>query len=150
MQEPVLEIINQNVVFLSPNDNVKTAASLMEKHNIGCLPVLHELKILGLLTDRDITIKCTSRGMNVSETQVSQIMTKDLVFINETSTVYEALKVMTLKKVMRLPVVSLKEKFLGIISFFDISCFHAGPEVSLAISSISEKNVKRKKDIKTM
>lgn len=142
--------MNQDIVSMSPNDDVKTAAFLMKKYNIGCVPILSDLKIIGLLTDRDIVVRCLYQNTNTSLIKVSQIMTTDLVFIKETDTISKALKVMTAKKVMRLPVISLFGSFSGIISFSDIASLHAGPEVALTISNIAKRNTRKNQNIKTM
>ena len=69
------EIITRNVETIGPETSVKEAAQRMRSLDVGSLPVCDGRRLLGMVTDRDITIRITSEGRDVNTTPVSEAMT---------------------------------------------------------------------------
>lgn len=115
------DIMTTNVVSVDQNDTVKRAAELMKQHGIGAVPVcMDNQKVIGILTDRDIVIRSIAVGKDVNTFVVRDIMTLNPVTVTPETDVHEAARIMSVKKVRRLPVVS-NDRLVGIVSLGDIS-----------------------------
>jgi predicted transcriptional regulator len=97
------------------------AARLMADEGIGDVIVVEEDtdRVVGIITDRDIAIRAVAEGMGPS-TKVADICSRDLVALEPTSTVREALELMKGLNVRRLPVVE-SDQALGVVSLGDLS-----------------------------
>ncbi len=136
MQETVRDIMSKNVVAVLPNDTAEDAAKLMSENDIGSVPVIASGKLEGLLTDRDIVIRCVSKGKTANSTKVSELMTPEVAFVTPEQSVHEAVSMMAAERVRRLPVV--KDGIVdGMVSLADIARIHSGPEIASALTEIS-------------
>ena len=61
----ISEIMTKDVISLSVDDTVEHAAELMKEYNIGSIPVNTEEKIVGIVTDRDIILRCVAEGKDI-------------------------------------------------------------------------------------
>lgn len=148
MQETVKDVMTKNVIALLPSDTVEEAAKLMSDNDIGSIPVISGGELKGILTDRDIVLRCVANGKCPSRVKVSDLMTTDISFITPDQTVHDAINLMAAEKVRRLPVIN-NGYVDGMISLADIARLHAGPEIARAISEISESDIGPANAIKT-
>lgn len=132
----VSEIMTTRVVSVEPGATVKDAAVLMNKHNIGSVPVVENGSIKGIVTDRDIVLRCVSAGRDPGTLHVSDICSNGAVSVQPGQSVSEALHLMSTEQVRRLPVTE-KGKLLGMVSLADIARERSGMELSQTISEIS-------------
>lgn len=116
----VKDIMTKSVASLNASDNVKRAAELMREHNIGALPVCEQEKIIGVVTDRDITLRNVADGQNAAQQKVRDIMTSTPIVINQEMDVREAANIMKERQVRRLPV-SENGNLVGIVSLGDFA-----------------------------
>lgn len=79
----VKDIMTHNVKVVSPGDTLEQAARKMEELNVGPLPVCEGNRVVGVLTDRDITVRATAAGCDPKTTLVSDTMSHDIVFCYE-------------------------------------------------------------------
>lgn len=86
----ISEVMTPNVRVVSPHDTLQFAAQLMEEIDLGLLPVTENEELIGTLTDRDITIRAVAQGLSPEETQVSEVMTSDALYVFEDQSVEEA------------------------------------------------------------
>ncbi len=139
MKETIKDIMSKNIIAVLPSDSVEDAAKLMSDHDIGSVPVISGGELKGLLTDRDIVIRCVSKGKSTTNTKVSELMTTDVAFVTPEHSIHDAISMMAAERVRRLPVV--KEGFVdGIVSLADIARIHSGPEIASALTEISGPN----------
>ena len=115
------EIITRDVETIGPETSVKEAAQRMRSLDVGSLPVCDGRRLLGMVTDRDITIRITSEGRDVNTTPVSEAMTPELAFVFEDDDVRQAAKVMKERQIRRLPVLDRGKNLVGIVSLGDLS-----------------------------
>jgi CBS domain-containing protein len=115
------EIITRNVETIGPETSVKEAAQRMRSLDVGSLPVCDGRRLLGMVTDRDITIRITSEGRDVNTTPVSEAMTPELAFVFEDDDVRQAAQVMKDRQIRRLPVLDRSKNLVGIVSLGDLS-----------------------------
>lgn len=134
----VRRIMNSNVVYLTPDDTAARAARLLERHNIGMLPICSkDGRLRGVVTDRDIAIRCIALDNPPEETRLREIMTRGVVTASPDDEVADAAKVMAAEQIRRLPVVE-NNRVIGMLSLADMAqrgSFHT--EVSSALAEIS-------------
>lgn len=137
----VKDICSCQTLTVSGNDTIREAAMKMAKHNVGALPVVdYSGRVVGMITDRDITIRVTAEGKDPSRFSVCDVMTHDVSCVCMDADVASAAKMMGHAKVRRLPVID-DGKIVGFISLGDIS--RTGKydmETGHALCEISGKN----------
>ena len=117
----ILKLMTCNPKTICADSSIAEAAKLMKRVNTGVLPVVKDGKVIGMITDRDITIRSVAEGDNPHETLVSDVMTNSAIFCYDDENIHKAGKAMMAEKVGRLPVISRKNLNLaGIVSLADI------------------------------
>ena len=103
----VKEIMTRDIDVVSPETILRDAAERMSALDVGVLPVCDNDRLVGVITDRDITVRATADGLDPFATQVGEIMSKDdLVTCGEDEEIEEAARKMRDKQVRRLPVLN--------------------------------------------
>lgn len=122
------EIMKSEVQCLGPSDTVQKAAKVMRDSGIGFMPVCDESKnVLGVLTDRDITIRSVADDKSASSTQVESVMSRELVACRPEDDIETAQQLMAENKKSRICCVDDDGKLVGVISLSDIAqCEEAG------------------------
>ncbi|EWY39404.1 hypothetical protein N825_06840 [Skermanella stibiiresistens SB22] len=117
----IREIMTRDVEVVAPSDTIQRAAKLMDDLNVGVLPVCEGPKLVGLVTDRDITVRATSVGKSPSECKVAEVMTDDPRFCYEDDVVSDVSRLMGDMQIRRVPVLDNQDKLIGIVSLGDIA-----------------------------
>ena len=140
----VRDLMNASVVSVEPTSSAALAARLISRHNVGALPVCSEDKRLrGMITDRDIVLRCVAAEEDPAQTMVRDIMTRNCATVSPGDDCREASRVMAVQQVRRLPVVE-GGKVVGMISLGDLARSHRmDMEAAQALSEISENVVIR-------
>lgn len=110
----------QRLVSLEADAKVSEAARLMAERDVGCVLVMSNRKPRGLITDRDIVVRCVARNLDVSDTTIENVMTESLETCRENDGIYDCILKMEKAGVRRIPVVDSKGEAVGIISFGDL------------------------------
>lgn len=135
------DVMTKEVTSLNVDDTAQTAAQMMKENNVGSIPVCREGKIVGIITDRDITLRAVSEGENISSIKVSTIMSSNPVTGDLNMDVHEAAKLMAENKIRRLPVVD-NNNVVGILSLGDLAVEpNFENEAGGALSQISENTI---------
>jgi CBS domain-containing protein len=134
----IKDVMTDRPMCCKPADKIDVVARLMMENDIGEIPVCDEGRIVGVITDRDITCRVVAVGRTPEAVRVSEVMTKNVVTINEDATLEEAFDLMKEKLVRRLPVVD-KGKVIGIVSQADMVAKSPTFKVARAIKSVSKK-----------
>ena len=117
----VREVMRSPVVCVGPGQSVESAAKVVERYNIGALPVCTSQGMLcGMLTDRDLVVRCLAMGKLPAGTCVREIMTKQVISVSPDMDASVAAHLMGRKRVRRLPVVE-HGKVRGILSLDDLA-----------------------------
>ena len=98
----IKEIMTRSVQTIAAQATLGDAARKMESTRVGFLPVVDDGAVVGVVTDRDITIRAVSRGLDAENTRVTEAMTTRIVALPETSDVEKATEVMERRRVRRL------------------------------------------------
>ena len=112
----IADIMTRNVETVSPSATVQEAAERMKADNIGSLPVCLDSRVVGTITDRDITIRVTAEGRDARTTLVRDVMTADVITIRPQQEVAEAEQMMHDHQVRRLPVVEPDGRLVGYVT----------------------------------
>jgi len=133
----VREIMTRDVRVTSPDDNLQSAAQLMERDDFGLLPVGEDDRLVGMLSDRDITIRAVARGLAPARCKVRDVMTTDVKFVYEDESADDAARNMSELQVRRLPVLNRGKRLVGIVSLGDLARKEPKPAGD-ALKSISQ------------
>ncbi len=126
----VSEVMPRNVQFVTAHESLQRAAQMMSELNVGALPVCDGEKLVGMITDRDITIRATAAGRSPSEAHVDEIMSTDVRWCFEEQPLDEVMIQMAASQIRRVPVVSHDEqhKLIGIVALGDVATKTAGEQ----------------------
>ena len=133
----IAEVMTREVKVIGPERSVREAARLMDDLNVGALPVCDGQRLVGMITDRDITVRATAVGEDPDRTQVQKIMSEDVRWCFEDDEVSDVVRTMGDVQIRRLPVVDREKRLVGIVALGDLATDRAeGTEE--ALRNISE------------
>lgn len=117
----VSDIMNRSVVHIDPEETVAVAARTLTHYNIGALPVCKsDGKLCGMVTDRDLVIRCVAAGKSPERTAVREVMTGRVIAVQPQMEAGVAAHLMGRQQVRRLPVVE-DGKICGMLSLGDLA-----------------------------
>lgn len=117
----IQDVMSQGCAWISPETSVEEAAQIMAQKDIGFLPVGEDDRLIGMITDRDITIRSVADGKNVATTPVREIMTPKTYYCYEDQALEEVCDNLGEIKVRRLPVVNRDKRLVGVVSLGDLA-----------------------------
>ena len=135
----ISQVMTTDVQVGSPDDTLQKAAQMMAEYDFGILPVIVNNQLVGMISDRDITIRAVAKGFSPNEHFVKEIMTNDVEFIFQDDSVEDAAQMMSDLQVCRLPVVDSDEQLVGIVSLGDLA-ISDDKAAGEALESISQSN----------
>jgi CBS domain-containing protein len=140
--QTIAEVMTHDVAVVSPQDTIRHAAEMMRDWDVGALPVCDGRRLVGMLTDRDITVRAVADGGATEQMRVSEMMTDEVLWCFEDQTVGEVLQQMGDRQIRRIPVVNRDMQLVGIVALGDLATrHHADVEDTLEkISTPSEPN----------
>jgi CBS domain-containing protein len=117
----VSEVMTTEVESVQMNSTLEEAASIMKVENVGAVPVVDEDDdLVGIITDRDIVVRCVAEGKNPAETNVEEVLSHELETIEPDVEVEEAAQLMAERQIRRLPVCEDGE-LVGMLSIGDLA-----------------------------
>jgi CBS domain-containing protein len=99
---------------------LKDAAALMREGDFGLLPVGEHDRLVGTITDRDITIRAVAEGKDPSTTSVREAMSHGIRYCFEDQTLEEAADLMSQAQIRRLPILDRNKRLVGIVALADL------------------------------
>jgi CBS domain-containing protein len=135
----VKDIMTKEVEIVHPDDSLKEAAQKMRDRDIGFLPVCDGDRLVGAVTDRDITLRSTAQGTDPNTSIGRDLMTSPIVYCFDDQDVKEVAKLMEAHQIRRVAVVSREaNRLVGVVSLGDIAR-NSTKEVSAEVlESVSE------------
>jgi CBS domain-containing protein len=132
-------IMTGGIETIPPQATLAEAAKKMASQDIGSLPVCADRRrVIGIITDRDITVRAVARGMDPNHTRVEEVMTKDVLSCRSDAEVEDACELMEKRQVRRLLVTGDDETPVGIVSLGDIAlCLRESQSVEV-LKKVSE------------
>lgn len=133
----VREAMTRDVRLVKPDQPIREAARLMTELDIGALPVEEDDRLVGMITDRDITVRAVAQGRG-PDTPIREIMTREVRYCFEDQSIDEVTQNMGELRIRRLPVLSREKRLVGIVSLGDLAIDEsAQDEAGEALGGIS-------------
>jgi CBS domain-containing protein len=134
----VHEVMTKNVKIVSPTATIDKAANLMGEIDCGALPVGENDRLVGMITDRDITLRAVAKGRVPAQCTVREAMSPDIKYVFEDETTEAAAQNMSRLQVRRLPVLNRQQRLVGILALGDLAVKEDGPAPASALKGISK------------
>jgi CBS domain-containing protein len=121
MGKSIRDVMTSNPQGVETSAPVVEAARIMKQQDVGPVPVLENGRLVGMLTDRDITVRATAEGKDPNGTPVREVMTPEVVYCFEDDDVREAARKMEEHQIRRLIVLNRDKRLAGIVALGDIA-----------------------------
>ena len=132
-------IMTGGIETILPQASLAEAAKKMASQDIGSLPVCAEpRRVVGSITDRDITVRAVARGMDPNQTRVEDVMTRDVLCCSSEAEVEDACQLMEKRQVRRLLVTGQDDTPVGIVSLGDIALCLRESQSGEVLKKVSE------------
>ena len=140
------DVMTPEVEVIAPEASLSEAAETMSHLDIGPLPVCEGERLVGMPTDRDITVRAVAAGRDPRTTPVRDVMTPDVVYGFEDQDVEDAARLMEQYQIRRLPVLNRSQQLVGMVALGDLAV-HAGarPVAAEVLEQVSEPGTSRRK-----
>ena len=133
----VSETMTRDVCVCGPEERIRDCAAAMAKNDIGMLLVAENNLLVGMVTDRDITIRAIAAGKG-PETPVRDVLSKEVLYCFEDQGLEHVAKSMGLAKIHRLPVLTRDHRLAGMLSLADVA--RCSPETAGdAVAALSKR-----------
>jgi CBS domain-containing protein len=132
----VKDLMTRKVIVAHPNYTLREAADLMKVLGVGSLPVCDGDALVGILTDRDITVRAVAEGQDPWKGLVRDVMTPEVIWCFEDEDSVAAAHLMAEKQLHRLAVLNHARQFVGMLSLSDLALDKENPNVSTAIVQV--------------
>jgi len=135
----IRDVMTRKPRVIQPDATVADAAAMMRRLDVGALPVCDGSRLIGMLTDRDITTRSTADGRDPYLTPVRDVMSPGVAWATEDDLVEEAARIMREHQIRRLPIVDDRHSLVGVISLGDLATnVDADAETGDTLERISE------------
>jgi CBS domain-containing protein len=114
-------VMTHDVETIGPDGTIREAAEKMRSLDVGLLPVVDGKRVIGMITDRDITVRITADGRDPDTSRVREAMSEGMIGCHEDDDVAEAARLMEEHQIRRLPVLGRDKELVGILSLGDIA-----------------------------
>lgn len=135
--QTIADVMTRDVQSVSPQETIRRAAEMMDELNVGSLPVCDGQKLIGIVTDRDITVRATAAGRTPDEAKVEEVMTDQIRWCFDDQEVDEVMQQMGDTQIRRVPVIDHNtHQLIGIVSLGDLATKHSA-QVDRTLENIS-------------
>jgi CBS domain-containing protein len=139
------EIMTRDVAIIQPDDSLQTAAKMMRDLNIGFLPVCDGETLIGVLSDRDITVRALAEGMDVNIMLGRDLMTVPAVYCFEDQDVSEAAQIMAENQIRRLVILGRENnRVVGVLSLGDLARHETADRSGQVLQRVSQPDASEK------
>lgn len=128
--------MTRDVRVANPNHTIRDAAVMMADLDAGVLPVGENDKLVGMITDRDITVRAVARGKG-PDTRIGDVMSAEVKYCFEDDDVDDVMTNLGNIQVRRLPVLNRDKRLVGILSLGDLAVSMADGSAGPALAEIS-------------
>src|SRR5690349_2744099 len=137
--ECVADVMSREVKLVGPEDNVRQVAQIMREADTGILPVAEGDRLIGMLTDRDVTVRLVAEGRDPGQTKVRDVMTADIRYVFEDEDLEHVAENMAEQQVRRRPVMNRQKRLVGVVSL-GVMPKRTQPLAGKALSGISREH----------
>ena len=133
----VSDVMTRDVRLIEPTETIQEAARLMAEIDTGIMPVREGDRLVGMITDRDITVRAVAQGRG-PDTPVREVMTDDVKYCFEDDDTDAVARNMADIQVRRLPVLTRDKRLVGIVSLGDLAVMQGSGQAGEAVAGISQ------------
>jgi CBS domain-containing protein len=126
-------VMNKHVESIAPTASLVDASRQMARHDIGFLPVVRDAQLVGVVTDRDIVVRCIAEGKDPEATTAEDIMTMEVVCCFRDDLGEHVMQVMLDHGVRRLAVIDHEHRLVGLVSAADLGGGHVPRKKSVKV-----------------
>jgi CBS domain-containing protein len=137
MGKSIQDVMTSNPCAIEADKPVSYAAKMMKDEDVGLAPVVEGDRLIGTLTDRDITVRVIAEGKDPQAVRVREVASTDVVTVDPQQDLDEALKLMARHQVRRLPVVQEDGRLVGVIAQADVADEAKAKKVGELVEEIS-------------
>jgi CBS domain-containing protein len=134
----VRDVMTSNPTFVEPSTTVVEAARIMEREDVGAVPLCENGRLVGVSTDRDIALRVVAGGKDPQSTTVGEVASRDLITVDPEQPLDEALRLMAQHQVRRLPVVEEDGTLVGIVAQADVAALGGDAVTGEVVQKISQ------------
>ncbi len=138
MAQSIRDLMTENPRTVSADQPVVEAARIMRDEDVGLVPIVEGERLVGTVTDRDITIRVVAERRDPESTSVREVASTDLVTIDPQQELPEALRLMAQHQIRRLPVVEEDGRLVGIVAQADVARHADEEQVGEVVEQISQ------------
>jgi CBS domain-containing protein len=117
----VKDVMHSGVTWVSPDAKIVDVARKMRDEDVGAIPVGENDRLIGMVTDRDITCRGLAHGRDIAQFTARDVMSKPILYCRSDDDVEGAIRIMQKSKIRRLPVINEKKRMVGMLSLGDLS-----------------------------
>ena len=121
MGKSIQDVMTQNPCAIDADQPVSYAAKMMKDEDVGLAPIVEGERLIGTLTDRDITVRVVAEGKDPQTVKVREVASTDVVTVDPQQNLDEALTLMARHQVRRLPVVEEDGRLVGVVAQADVA-----------------------------
>jgi CBS domain-containing protein len=121
MGKQVAEVMTEKLRTIDADESVAYAAKMMRDEDVGLAPIVEGERLVGTLTDRDIAVRVVAEGRDPEATKAREVASTDIVTVEPTQDLDEALRLMAQHQVRRIPVVENGGRLVGIVAQADVA-----------------------------
>jgi len=141
----VRKIMTADPVSVEPDTTLEEIATLMKEQDIGAVPVVEDGELCGIVTDRDIVIRCIAAGQDATECTAEDVMSTDIQSLGPNASVDEVARLMGDLQIRRLPIVE-KNRLVGMVSLGDLAVKSQDDDLSGETLEDVSKGVKQSRE----
>jgi CBS domain-containing protein len=117
----VQDVMSRHAEWISPDTTLVDVAKRFRDQEIGCLPIGQQDRLIGIVTDRDITRRAVAAGLDPKTTPVSTVMTKGIAWCYEDVDIDEAIQLMARREIHHLAVMNRSKRLVGVVTLSDLA-----------------------------
>lgn len=117
----VKEIMSKDVETVTPETVITEVANKMRRRDCGSILVVQDDRVVGMITDRDIALRCIADAHHPAEITAGQIMTPEILYCHDTDSADDVAQNMGDNKVRRLAVLDDKKRLVGVVTLGDLA-----------------------------
>jgi len=117
----VKEAMHKGVEWREPTTPISEIAKVMKQNDVGAVPISQNDRLVGIITDRDITCRAVANGTDLANLTAGDIMTKGIVYCTENEDIEDAVHLMENNQIRRLPVINDEKRMVGMLSLGDLT-----------------------------
>jgi CBS domain-containing protein len=117
----VKNAMHKGAEWVAPETPIAQIAKKMKELDVGSIPVGENDRLIGMVTDRDITCRAVANGHDLGKLTARDVMSKGIFYCRDSEELDDALRIMESRKIRRLPVIDEKKRMVGMLSLGDVS-----------------------------